>query len=69
MDNQAHIAPGAPVAATDQPLVHEHGVRAAFGYFSHGFFGISQAGDGADRDPVIQRHDDAALCFPINDAF
>ncbi len=66
--DQAHVTAALTVAAAHQALVHEHRVRAAFGHLVHGFAHVHKAVDGPHAHAVIQRHDDGAPGFSVENA-
>ena len=69
VDDQTYVLARAAVGAADQPLVHEHGIRAADGHVVDGFAHVHEAVHRADGDAVIHGNDNGAMIFTIDDAF
>ena len=69
MDDEADVLARAAVGATHEPLVHEHGVRAADGHVVDGLAHVHKAVHGADGHAMIHGDDDGAAIVTIDDAF
>ena len=69
MNDKPQITPHGAVSATDQALVHQHGVGSALGHVRHGFPHVDNAVQRSHGNPVIHGHYDGTIGFAIENTF